>query len=91
LGWGSARERLPGRRRTAGSGGWGGSGVSAVERKEEEGYDWEVRGVAESGAGLFIAGVRRFDRGGGGCACRRSGGAVMAGRNPGRRDDSGRG
>jgi hypothetical protein len=64
LGWGSARERLPGRRRTAGSGGWGGSGVSAVERKEEEGYDWEVRGVAESGAGLFIAGVRRFDRGG---------------------------
>jgi hypothetical protein len=54
---------LQGWRRTADSGGWGGSGGGAVERKEEEGYGWEVRGVAESGAGLFIAGVRRF-RGG---------------------------
>jgi hypothetical protein len=82
LGWGGARERLPERRRTAGSGGWGGSGGGVVERKEEEGYGWEVRGVAESSAGLFIAGVRRFS-GGDFCARRGSGGAVVTGRNPG--------
>jgi hypothetical protein len=34
LSWGGAREQLPRRRQTAGSGGWGGSVSGAVERKE---------------------------------------------------------
>jgi hypothetical protein len=44
LGRGDVRGRLPRRRRTAGSGGWGGSGGDVVERKEGLWGSWRGEG-----------------------------------------------